>query len=64
MCFHILGFDIILDEDFKPWLLEVNQSPSLEIDTPLDFEIKQNLIRDTLQLINLNPKRKWKYIQQ
>jgi tubulin polyglutamylase TTLL6/13 len=62
MSFHILGFDILLDDELKPWLLEVNQSPSLEIDTPLDYEIKKNLIRDTLQLVNLNAKRKNKYI--
>ena len=62
MCFHILGFDIIIDDNLKPWLLEVNQSPSLEIDTPLDLEIKKNLITDTLRLINLNAKRKNKYI--
>ena len=64
MCFHILGFDIIFDENLKPWLLEVNQSPSLEIDTPLDYKIKHDLIMDTLKLVNLTPKRKWKYIQQ
>lgn len=64
MCFHILGFDIILDDNLKPWLLEVNQSPSLEIDTPLDYEIKRNLITDTLKLINLNAQRKNKYVNK
>jgi tubulin polyglutamylase TTLL11 len=31
-CFHILGFDIMLDEEEKPWLLEINANPSLNID--------------------------------
>ena len=31
-CFHILGFDILIDEDLKPWLLEINANPSLNID--------------------------------
>lgn len=37
-CFQMLGFDIILDEKFKPHLLEINNSPSLCIDEafPLD----------------------------
>jgi len=38
--FQILGFDIILGRDFTPYLLEINNSPSLCIDEclPLDFD--------------------------
>ena len=52
-CFDLLGFDIILDSDLKPWLLEVNLSPSLATDSPLDLKIKSNLIADTLNLVGV-----------
>ena len=51
MCFEIFGFDIILDENLKPWLLEVNHTPSFEADTPLDHIIKYNL-SNSLEYIN------------
>ena len=54
MCFELLGFDVILDSDLKPWILEVNHSPSFSTDTPLDFKIKKNLVVDTIRLLNLS----------
>ena len=52
-CFDLFGFDIILDQDLKPWILEVNLSPSLAFDSPLDFHIKSNLIIDALNLVGI-----------
>ena len=54
MCFEILGFDILIDYKYKPWLLEVNHSPSFKCDTPFDKNIKFNLIKDTFNILNLN----------
>lgn len=28
MCFEILGFDVMIDEDQKVWLIEINHTPS------------------------------------
>ncbi|XP_062859168.1 tubulin polyglutamylase ttll6 [Trichomycterus rosablanca] len=52
-CFEILGFDVLLDHRLKPWLLEVNHSPSFTTDSQLDREVKDSLLYDTLVLINL-----------
>ena len=52
-CFELLGFDILLDADMKPWLMEVNLSPSLATESPLDLKIKSNLFLDTMNLMCL-----------
>jgi len=52
-CFEILGFDIILDMNLKPYVLEVNHSPSFHTDSQIDKEIKENLLRDTFAIFNL-----------
>ncbi|NWX98183.1 TTLL4 polyglutamylase, partial [Nothoprocta ornata] len=49
-CHELFGFDIMLDENLKPWILEVNISPSLHSNTPLDVSIKGQMIRDVLNL--------------
>lgn len=62
LCFQILGFDIMLDANLKPWLIEVNHAPSLATDSTFDLRIKQKLVEDTIRLLNLTPKRKHQYV--
>lgn len=52
-CYELYGFDIIIDSDLKPWLLEINLSPSLTSDSTLDHKIKSNLISDMFNLIGV-----------
>lgn len=52
-CFELFGFDIMLDDNYKPWLLEVNLSPSLVCNTPLDIKVKANMLCDLLNLVGL-----------
>ncbi|KAG8514932.1 Tubulin polyglutamylase TTLL6 [Galemys pyrenaicus] len=63
-CFEILGFDILLDHKLKPWLLEVNHSPSFSTDSWLDKEVKDSLLYDTLVLINLGSCDKKKVLEE
>jgi D-alanine-D-alanine ligase-like ATP-grasp enzyme len=29
--FHIMGYDIMFDEKYQPWLFEINSNPSMNI---------------------------------
>jgi tubulin polyglutamylase TTLL4 len=52
--FELFGFDIILDETLKPWLLEVNISPSLHSSSALDEDVKGRMLRDLFNLMMLH----------
>lgn len=51
--FQLFGFDILIDEEMKPWLIEVNFAPSLATDSTLDFEVKSHVIADLFTLIGV-----------
>jgi len=51
----LYGFDIIIDHNMRPWLLEVNVGPSLAADSPLDKEVKYSLMTDTFNLLGFVP---------
>ncbi|XP_061698579.1 tubulin polyglutamylase TTLL4 isoform X2 [Syngnathoides biaculeatus] len=59
-CHELFGFDIMLDENLKPWILEVNISPSLHSNTALDVSIKGQMVRDLLNLAGFRiPQREY-----
>jgi tubulin polyglutamylase TTLL6/13 len=61
-CFEILGFDVLIDKRMKPWLLEVNSSPSLLCESPFDKDLKDSLIAGAMAIIDLDPAFKKKTI--
>ncbi len=58
MCFQILGFDVLIDHKFKPFLLEVNASPSFGTDSSLDYKIKKNVLGDAFRMLNFSYKKR------
>ena len=49
-CFEIFGCDFILDEKYKPYLLEINMNPGLEISSPLISKLVPRMVDDALKL--------------
>lgn len=60
-CFELYGFDIMVDANMKPWVLEVNVLPSLSSSSPFDKRIKTMLVCDVLTLIGLRGYDKSKF---
>uniref|UniRef100_V5G4R9 Tubulin--tyrosine ligase-like protein 5 n=1 Tax=Anoplophora glabripennis TaxID=217634 RepID=V5G4R9_ANOGL len=52
-CYELYGFDILIDEHLKPWLLEINLSPSLNCESPLDVRLKSAMLADLLTLVGI-----------
>ena len=48
LCCDLLGFDVMLDHKLKPWMLEVNHMPSFRADTKIDYDVKHDLIKNTM----------------
>ena len=51
-CFELYGFDVLLDEQLKPWLIEINASPSMTANTPTDYETKMGLLEDCFTILD------------
>jgi len=50
--FEVYGYDVLIDADLRPWLIEVNASPAMARDTPLDCRVKEAMIRDTIAVVD------------
>ena len=52
-CFELFGFDFLCDARGEPWLLEVNQDPSLATDTRAELDVKSAVLVDLLNLVGV-----------
>nr|CAH8845530.1 unnamed protein product [Trichobilharzia regenti]CAH8845532.1 unnamed protein product [Trichobilharzia regenti] len=52
-CFELYGYDILLDDNLKPWLLEINACPSLTASSVEDYTLKTNLLDDMLDVVDV-----------
>jgi hypothetical protein len=54
----------MIDKHFRPWLIEVNQSPSFGTDSPLDYEVKKHVLKDTFNLLNVSQERREDFLKE
>ncbi|KAL0892348.1 hypothetical protein ABMA27_015486 [Loxostege sticticalis] len=52
-CFEFYGFDVLLDDSLKPWLIEVNLSPALGANCEADNTVKQPMLHELFDLLGL-----------
>lgn len=50
-CFELYGYDVLLDDTCRPWLIEINASPSLSTNSVEDKILKKQLIRDVMDIV-------------
>ncbi|KPA83284.1 tubulin-tyrosine ligase-like protein [Leptomonas pyrrhocoris] len=53
--FELYGFDVMLDAQLNPFLIEVNTLPSLESSSPFDYATKTNVVADLLNIAMIEP---------
>ena len=50
-CFELLGYDFLIDEDFRVWLIEVNTNPYLGIPNKYINWLLPKMINDMLEIV-------------
>ena len=50
-CFELYGFDVMIDEDFNCWLIEVNSSPAMDYSTYVTEKLVKQCLEDTCKVI-------------
>jgi len=72
--FEMTGYDVLVDRSGKPYILEINNTPSMAPHTVMENGIKKQLLHDLFDLVDIENKqynevakitnRKWKTVQK
>ena len=49
-CMEVFGLDFMLDDEFKPYLIEVNTNPCLELSSPLLARLIPNMLENAFKI--------------
>lgn len=52
-CYELYGYDILITDDLRPWLIEINASPSLDANTEDDYDMKFSMLNEMLDLVQM-----------
>ena len=47
--FEIFGYDFMIDEDWNPWMIEVNTNPCFELSSPYLARLIPAMVENTLK---------------
>jgi len=49
--FEIFGYDVMVDDDFNCWLIEVNSSPAMDYSTDVTERLVKMVLEDTVKVV-------------
>jgi tubulin monoglycylase TTLL3/8 len=50
-CFEMFGFDLMVDDDFNMWLIEVNSSPAMDYSTHVTERLVKLVSEDIVKVV-------------
>ena len=48
---ELFGYDIMIDENLTPWLIEINSSPAMDYSTPVTKKLVKEVMEDCIKVI-------------